>query len=176
MITEGGFGASSIYHLSNISDDLSEIVITSVDCVTLIISDDTTLCGNIIDLWDISNDGQKVLFSTHGEHNDDGSVGHALLIWNVADETQSQIITEGNIVNAAFHPEDDDTLLYISESGLVEYNLVTDDRRILDETLSLTLADGASFSPNAEYLVIGIADLDAEEWNLYLKDLSEYID
>lgn len=172
IITDSGFGVSTIYHLSNISDDLSEVVVTSMDCLTLNAGDDTS-CRDIIDLWDIASDGQKVLFSTFGERHNERR-GHALLVWDVANETQSQIIMDGNIVNAAFYPDDDDALLFIGASGLVEYNLITNEQYILDKTLSEETVDAASFSPNSEYLVIVIIDPNVEEWNLYLKDLSEY--
>ena len=66
----------------------------------------------------------------------------------------SQIIEtlDGRAVRgASFAPDDESKLMIVNDSGLVEYDLVTDQITVLDASIQ---ADEAIFSPNAEYVAL----------------------
>jgi hypothetical protein len=118
----------------------------------------------------ISEDGKKVALSVRANVNES-----YLLIWNSKDIVSSQFIPTGQyyypVVAAAF-VNGDQVVLYISEEGLMKYELATQETVLIDASINSTWVDKAWFSPTGKQIaLLDSAALPSEKNTLYMYDI-----
>jgi hypothetical protein len=99
--------------------------------------------------YDISADGSSVVLEdvTNGTER-------RLFVWDAQNPAQSQTIGQGNQYIAAAFSLEENSVLYISLDGLVEYNLENGSTRVMDAAISSRWADEAFFSPDLSQIAL----------------------
>lgn len=117
--------------------------------------------GTFESIFDISPDGRRILFPNY----------HGLMLWDPMSHGEpldsgvpdAQIIDAGNVIGAAFVPEDENLLLFVNEQGVIEYNLATHEYTVLDSNINSNWASWAMFSPNNETIALLIGNRGGRE-------------
>ena len=113
------------------------------------------------ELQQISADGQYMLmlaYDYEGGHYDQKS----LIYYNFATPSASRIIRydTAQVKDAAFNPTHPNQVLIVIEQGVIEFDPLTTQSRILNEVVTSVWAEMADFSPDGKWL--GVMHLEAD--------------
>ncbi|MBZ0279233.1 MAG: hypothetical protein K8L97_00750 [Anaerolineae bacterium] len=121
--------------------------------------------------YDLSADGSQLLLRL----NTPGNYTYSLAIYDGSLSTQTDLI-EGigatEVIAASFAPDDEHKIWLLNEMGIVQYDLVTGETVVLDDSvnstnvLGITLHDPAIFSPDGRHLAV------LQESGLYVIEVS----
>lgn len=121
------------------------------------------------DSYDISGDASKLIL--YGIYLNPAIRGYILVLWSISNDTGIVIPTNGETIGASF-ADDDQTILFVDEGGLKQYNIAANQTTLLDAEINSTWADyWAYFSPNGQYVAIRVAPPEPE--SLYLFEVPE---
>jgi WD40 repeat protein len=157
-------------YITHYADDIADAVAFQLEFVRY---DDLTPL--VLDTFDISADGAKVLLSILDDLNTQES---ALYLYDGHTPANSELLVDSSqirqITAATFSPHDETKLWIFGRDGVSEYNLLTEEVKSLYSGLTSTSNywSTAFFSPNGQYL----AAYGPDGINFYVVDLSEYTD
>ena len=130
-------------------------------------------------IYHIADDGNSVLLKAYdlnsGEFIEDQTL--SLINYNVATPSQSQLILPDatNVKAAQFRFGTADKLLLINEQGLIEFNTVTHQTRVIDPSLNSSWVYEAGFSPDGHWIAITHILDDDSTVQLFLGDVAQLI-
>jgi hypothetical protein len=156
------------FYVSDYSTDISNTIVRHLDVLSL---NNRDYAVNAV--YDLSADGNHVLLRVVFS---DPDTTYKLYLYDSQYPANDQLIDKvdaNNVIAGSFAPNDETKLWLFTEQGVIQFDLVTEEITILDNTLTAVDAinvppdSPALFSPDGRYL----ATL-AEE-GLYLIDLTE---
>lgn len=135
-------------------------------------------------VYDISNDGSSVLLRyTKDDPNilSPNELSRQLAVWRPLDFNATQILTDidaRRIIGASFAPYDANKILFVNEVGLIEYDLVTTESRIISDEVSASTSETspleqAIFSPDGHRIALK-KEIEYGTWGVYVIHLSYY--
>lgn len=134
--------------------------------------------------YDISDDGSSVLLRfTKDDPNilSPDELPRQLAIWRPLNINATQILTDidaRRIIGASFAPYDENKILFVNEVGLIEYDLITTQTRIITDEVSASIGETspfeqAIFSPDG-YRIALKKEIEYGTWGIYIIDLLDY--
>lgn len=132
---------------------------------------------NVTDVYDISHDGQVILLRggcVPCRGTDE--TAYALILWHPAYQPLNRFLRnlDAQTVIGGIFSDDEDSVLYVNQSGVMEYNLLDETCHRLNDIISSHWIDKAVFSPNGEWLA-AIQKLETGFTNVYILRLSDYL-
>jgi hypothetical protein len=114
---------------------------------------------SISNVYDISADGQQVLMRVIEVGNPPHPLGASpirLMVWQSNNPSLSKVITsvDANTIRGASFASDERKILYISNTGLWQYDTMYDFPFVLDTTINSIWVSNAVFSPNSRWIAI----------------------
>lgn len=159
-------GEQRVIYFTDLDEGLENLTVLSLlyDDITFF----TPERGNIFpdDAFDLSSDGKEVLISAPGE------TGTRLILWNTNDPTQSKILIEGRILDAAFVGDSDGFVVTITQSGVLLYDLSSDTITTLDSNIVADSLNSAWISPNSQYIAYYDESSKTAETGLYVVSIN----
>jgi hypothetical protein len=132
-----GFADTRTYYVYNYSETLDAINVVQLDDLF-----------SVTAVFDVCPKVSCILLKTRTTVDD-----YQLLVRGI-DNTQVQRVAEGSskvFIEAAFSP-DQRYVWYISEDGLIQYNLKTGDNTVLEPAINSTWIDRAWISPDGTHI------------------------
>ncbi len=107
-------------------------------------------------IFGVSRDGKFILAKASG--NTPNAPVAALVLINGLDKDQSIIVmpfdSDQDLLAGAFSPTEDTRILAVTKAGLVEYDLVHRENKVLDSFINTDWATSAIFSPDGRWLAV----------------------
>lgn len=165
-------GVTQQYYFAGFTSNLADIKATEISEYAFVLREDatvelaTTEDGGAetytLGFWDIFDNDHILL-----------NLSQKLVLWNPSDVSKSKVLDIGDteVFNASFYPNTSSKVLYVTEEGLVEYDVEEEQSIVLDSNIKSRYT---FFSPNGRFLVNTVYDDKENVWAFFMIDLFEY--
>ncbi|MBI5666795.1 MAG: hypothetical protein HZC41_02205 [Chloroflexi bacterium] len=146
ILTSSPHAVTPFYHITSYKPNLDAIKITNLTDFSI-----DSVPHTISRPFGLSSDGKEILMRTTAVIND--VTQETLAIWSLDIPSQSRIIEQSkNVIVAQFAPNDDHIILYVSEDGLIQYNLESGKSTVLEPRINSMWIDRAWISPDGKHI------------------------
>jgi hypothetical protein len=161
--TVTGFAANRVYYAFHFQPSLTDIDYMEIT-YSLVFNGYTP---SIVDVFDLSSNGQRALLAGY----------ESLFLWNVRDPAQNRVLAENRVHWASFSSATANRVLFLTSTGILQYDVSTGDTSTYDTTLSsaINTIDNVTdilMSPDGNHCALVSPGYTSGKSTLYILDTS----